>query len=175
MRFIRNLAFNQSGFTLVEALISIVIMSGGLLALAIAMAQGAIVMSTAHYHQIAKEKASEAMESVFTSRDANKFASWNSIQNVSNGGIFQNGAQLMRLAGPDGLVNTADDLVDIEKDPGKNGIPGDGDDVPLNRFTREIQIANLSANLRQIDIVISYTAGNVTRQYRLRAFMSPFA
>jgi hypothetical protein len=99
------------------------------------------------------------------------------IQNVDGGGIFLNGMQPLRVAGADGLVNTLDDqsLTQIESDPGKNGIPGDADDVFLTNFQREIQIADLSANLRQITVTVSYTVGGVTRQYQLTSFMSPFA
>jgi prepilin-type N-terminal cleavage/methylation domain-containing protein len=177
MRLIRRLRSGQSGFSLVEALIAIAILSVGLLALATGLSQGMIIMSTSHYHQVAKEKAAEAMESVFTSRDANRFASWDSIQNEDNGGIFLNGAQPLRIAGADGLVNTLDDrnITQIESDPGKNGIPGDGDDVLLSNYTREIQIEDRGTNLRQITIIISYQVGGMTREYRLTSLMSPFA
>jgi prepilin-type N-terminal cleavage/methylation domain-containing protein len=175
MRLIRKLYSSQAGVTLVEVLMSIVILSGGLLALATAMAQGMFVMSTSHFHQTAKERASAAMESVFTSRDSNKIGGWDAIRNVSNNGIFLDGAQSMKMAGPDGLSNTADDLTTIESDPGKNGIPGDEDDIQLNNFTREIQIADMGTNLRQITIIITYRVGSLNRQYRLTAYMSPFA
>jgi type II secretory pathway pseudopilin PulG len=177
MRLQRNCRSSQSGFSLVEALIGITILSGGLLALATGLSQGMVLMSATHFHQIAKEKASEAMESVFTSRDADRFDSWDDIQNIDSGGIFLNGPQPLRVAGGDGLVNTLDDqsLTQIESDPGKNGIPGDADDLVLSNFQREIQIEDLSANLRQITVIVSYTFGGVTRQYRLTSYMSPFA
>ncbi len=177
MRLIRKLSSGECGFSLVESLIGILILSGGLLALGTGLAQGMLLMSSSHYHQVAKEKASEAMESVFTSRDADRFDSWNDIQNVNSGGIFLNGPQPLRVAGSDGLVNTLDDeeLTQIESDPGKNGIPGDSDDVLLSNFTREIRIADLSANLRQITVIICYTVGNMTRRYQLTSYMSPFA
>jgi hypothetical protein len=177
MRLAGNCGSSQSGFSFVEALIGLAILSGGLLALASGLSQGMVLMSTTHFHQIAKEKASEAMESVYTSRDADRFDSWDDIQNVDGGGIFLNGMQPLRVAGADGLVNTLDDqsLTQIESDPGKNGIPGDADDVFLTNFQREIQIADLSANLRQITVTVSYTVGGVTRQYQLTSFMSPFA
>jgi prepilin-type N-terminal cleavage/methylation domain-containing protein len=166
---------HSSGFTLVEALIAMVILGGGLLALTLAMAQGMILMSTAHYHQIAKEEASEAMESVYTARDVNKITRWNDIRNQSNGGIFLDGAQPMRLAGADGLVNTNDDLATIKNDPGKNGIPGDTDDIPLDNYTREILITDRNANLREITVIITYTVNNLSRRYRLTTYMSPYA
>lgn len=168
----------QSGFTLIEAMIALLILSGGLLALASALAQGLLLSSGSHYHQWAKEKASEAMESVFTARDARKIPSWNSIQNAgsSASGIFLDGPQPIRQAGEDGLVNTNDDG-NLESLPGKDGIPGTADDeiFTADRFSREIEIQNIRSNLRQIRIIIRYAVGNVQRQYQLTSFISPFA
>jgi hypothetical protein len=167
----------QSGFTLVEALMAILILAGGLLALATAFAQGMVVMSTSHYHQIAKEKASEAIESVTTSRDTRVIA-WARIRNVSQGGVFLDGPQAVRAQGADGLVNTADDgAVENAILPGPDGLLGTGDDivVPLDTFTREIEIRDLSANLRQIRVIVRYQVGHLARQYQLLTYVSTFA
>jgi type II secretory pathway pseudopilin PulG len=177
MHFARESHQDQTGFTLVEALIAIVIMGGGLLALASAFAQGMIVMSTSHYHQIAKEKASEAIESVFTSRDT-RTTTWAQIRNAADGGVFLNGPQPLRAQGVDGLVNTNDDgAVETETLPGPDGSIGTGDDVvtPLDRFTREIDITDIAANLRRIRVIIRYQVGHLTREYELVAFISSFA
>jgi prepilin-type N-terminal cleavage/methylation domain-containing protein len=168
---------DQSGFTLVETLIAIIILTGGLLALASAFAQGMVVMSTSHYHQIAKEKASEAIESVFTSRDT-RIITWSQIRNVSNGGVFRDGPQPLRAPGRDGLVNTSDDgALETETGPGPDGQLGTGDDVvfPLDAFTREIQITDIASNLRQIRVVLRYRVGYLTRQYQLVTYISSFA
>ena len=60
MRPVGRLSQDNSGFSLVEALMAAVILAGGLLALAYGLSQGMVIASTSHYHQIAKEKASEA-------------------------------------------------------------------------------------------------------------------
>jgi hypothetical protein len=170
---------SELGLTLVETMIAMLILSGGLLALASAFAQGMIIMSSSHFHQIAKEKASEAIESVFTSRDTRTIA-WNQIRNAENEGIFLDGPQPLRGSGADGLVNTEDDkqeAVESEITPGPDGKMGTGDDVAvlLNAFTREIQIADLGANLRQITVTVTYQVGNLTRHYELIAYISSFA
>jgi prepilin-type N-terminal cleavage/methylation domain-containing protein len=178
MRSIRKYEIHQSGFTLVEVMIAIVILGGGLLALAVALTQGMVILSTSRYNQIAKEKASEAMESVFASRDARKIASWNSIKNHRNGGIFLDGPRQLRAAGPDGLVNTADDgNPETVVEPGPDKIMGTADDavVALDNFQREIEISDVAANLRQIRIIVSYTVGRLNRQYQLTSFISPFS
>ncbi len=177
MQVLKKYHSSQSGFTLVETLIAAVIMSGGLLALATAFAQGMILMSTSHYHQVAKEKASEAIESVFTSRDTRTIL-WNQVRNVGNGGIFLNGPQPLRSQGPDGLINTADDgTVEQETLPGPDGVLGTDDDInlALNTFTREIEIRDIGPNLRQIRVVIRYQIGHLARDYQLTAFISSFA
>jgi len=168
---------NQSGFTLVEAMVATIILSGGLLALALAFAQGMIAMLTSHCHQIAKEKASEAIETVSTSRDT-RIITWAQIRNVSNGGVFLDGPQPLRAPGPDGLVNTSDDgALENETLPGSDGILGTGDDIvhPLSAFTREIEIRDIAPNLRQIRIIIRYQIGHLTRQYELITYISSFA
>ncbi len=168
---------HQSGFTLLETMISIILLGGGLLALASAFAEGLVVMSTSHAHQVAKEKASEAVESVTTSRDT-RVITWAQIRNVSNGGIFLDGPQPLRAQGTDGLVNTADDgAMETETLPGPDGVLGTGDDVvnSLDDFTREIEIRDIAPNLRQIRVIVRYRIGHLNRQYELITFVSSFA
>jgi prepilin-type N-terminal cleavage/methylation domain-containing protein len=167
----------QSGFTILETMIAIVILGGGLLALAVGFAQGLQLQSTSHYHQIAKEKASEAVESVFTSRDT-RTVTWARIQNVNDGGVFLNGPQPLRLQGTDGLLNTADDgAAETEVLPGPDNSLGTGDDIvhALDNFTREIEIRDVGANLRQIRVIIRYHMGQMNRQYELITYISSFA
>jgi type II secretory pathway pseudopilin PulG len=177
MPIAKELRGNQSGFSLVETLFAIFIMGGGLLALASAFSQGMVLMATGHYQQIAKEKASEAIESVTSARDTRIFT-WDKIQNVSQGGIFLDGAQPLRTPGADGMVGTADDgAVETETLPGPDGILGTADDkvVTLTAFRRQIQITTIEPNLRQVAVTISYTVGRITRQYQLITYISAFA
>jgi hypothetical protein len=156
---------------------SIVLLSAGLLALASAFAHGMIAMASSHPHQIAKEKASEAIESVFTSLDT-RIITWARIRNVSQGGIFLDGPQPLRGQGPDGLVNTADDTTqECETLPGPDNQLGTDDDVEilLSGFTRDIEIRDIGPNLRQIRVIIQYQIGHLTRQYQLVTFISSFA
>jgi hypothetical protein len=159
MAEIRTSQTDESGLTLVETMISIIIMGGGLLALALAFAQGMVTMSTSHSHQVAKEKAAEAIESVNTSRDT-RVITWNQIRNISSGGVFQDGARQIRVPGPDGLVNTADD---------------GALDPAMTDFTRQIEIVDLAPNLREIRVIIRYQIGSLQRQYRLVSYVSSFA
>jgi prepilin-type N-terminal cleavage/methylation domain-containing protein len=171
-----------AGFTLIEAMVAMTVLTVGLLGLAQAFYMGMRNMSTSSANLIAREKAREAIESVHTARDT-RTISWAQIRNVSNGGVFLDGAQPLYAAGADGLVNTADDAaagLEALRDPGPNGILGDADDVvtPLNGFTRQIQILELSpvnADLRQIVVTITYTVGPQRGTYTLRTFISAFS
>ena len=168
---------NQSGFSLVDTLLGMVILGVGLLALAVAFSQGMITMSASHCQEVAKQKASEAVESVTSARDT-RVITWAQIRNVGSGGIFLNGAQPLRNPGADGLVNTADDgALEVETLPGSDGVLGTGDDVvfQLNDFTREINITDLATNLRQILVTVTYRVGGVTRTYQLITYISSFA
>jgi hypothetical protein len=168
---------SQAGFSLLETLIAAVLLSGGLLALAAGLSQGMLIMSTSHYHQIAKEKASEALESVNTSRDTH-IITWAQIRNVSQGGIFLDSAQPLRAHGTDGLVNTADDgAAETEHLPGPDGNLGNADDVvnSLDAFRRQIVITDIATNLRQIRVIVTYQIGHLSRQYEVISYISAFA
>lgn len=177
MLIVRESHGKQSGFTLIETMISIIILGGGLLALASAFSQGMILMATSHYQQIAKEKACEAVESVTSSRDT-RVITWARIRNVSRGGVFLDGPQPLRAQGSDGLVNTADDgAPETETLPGPDRLLGTADDIviPLNAFTREIEITDIAPNLRQIRVIVRYQMGHLAREYQVVTFISSFA
>ncbi len=171
-----------AGFTLIEAMVAMTVLLVGLLGLAQAFYLGMRHMSTSSANLTAREKAREAIESVHTARDT-RTITWAQIRNVSDGGVFLDGAQPLYAAGADGLVNTADDAaagLEVLRDPGPNGTLGDADDIvtPLNGFTRQIQILELSPvnpDLRQVLVTITYSVGPQRGSYTLRTFISSFS
>jgi hypothetical protein len=177
MPIVKGPLSNQSGFSLIDTLFGIVILGGGLLALASAFSQGMVLMSTSHYQQIAKEKAAEAVESVTSARDT-RVITWAQIRNAGNGGVFLDGPRPLRAPGLDGLVNTADDgAAETETLPGPDGLLGTGDDVvlPLDKFTRQILITDIAPNLRQVTVTVIFQVGPLVRQYQLISYISSFA
>jgi prepilin-type N-terminal cleavage/methylation domain-containing protein len=172
----------ESGFTLIEALVAMSILSVALLNLAQAFYLGMRHMSTSSANLVAREKAREAVESVHTARDTRTIR-WAQIRNVSAAGVFLDGARPLNAAGADGLVNTADDAaagLEVQRSPGPNGILGDADDVltPLSGFQRQIEIRELvpvNPALRELVITITYTVGPQQRTYTLRTFISSFS
>ncbi len=170
------------GFTLIEAVIAMSILTVGLLALAQAFYVGMQHMSASSANLTAREKAREAVESVHTARDTRTIV-WAQIRNVSAGGVFLDGPQALNAAGVDGLINTADDAaagVETQRDPGPNGILGDADDLvtPMTGFLREIRIRELvpaKPDLRELVVTITYSVGRQQRTYTLRTVISAFS
>jgi prepilin-type N-terminal cleavage/methylation domain-containing protein len=175
------------GFSLIEVMIATLVLTIGLLALVGVMAVGLQTAASSSANLIAREKAREAVESVHTARDTGELA-WNRVNNVANGGSFLDGAQDMRMPGPDGLVNTADDgAIETLREPGGDGILNNADDIlkPLEPtlFQREISIAPLTLdgsttvnlNLRQVTVIVSYRVRAAWRTYTLTTYVSSYS
>lgn len=178
----RQATRGTAGFSLLEALVALVVLTVGLLGLAQAFYLGMRHMSTSSANLVAREKAREAVESVHTARDT-RTITWAQIRNVSAGGVFLDGAQPLNAAGADGLVNTADDAaagLEVLRDPGPDGVLGTADDIvtPLVGFTRQVQIVELNPvnpELRQIVVTITYQVGPQRGSYVLRTYISAFS
>lgn len=179
----------QSGFTLIEVMISIGVLTVGLVSLLGVFALALKSTQTAQEDMIAKQLASEAMESIFTARDTGQ-KGWTDIQNVGAGGIFTDPAsqQPINNAGGDGIVGTSDDAnagAKVLTLPGPDGVVGDSDDVTLSlaNYTRTIAITsvldssgNTIPTLRQITITIQYTTSQfkTPKTYVLSGYISAF-
>jgi type II secretory pathway pseudopilin PulG len=183
MKALRLNSRKASGFTLLEAMISIVVLSFGVLSLAAIYAQGIMYASLTQYDYIAQKKAEEAIETIFTARDT-KVLTWAQIQNTAQGGVFIGGPRPLLDPGPDGLVGTADDNVNLPDEiiigPGPDKVLGTADDQVVNLnpwMTRTIAISavNGETNLRQITVTMNYTVGRVQRTYTLISYISAFA
>lgn len=172
----------ESGFALVEVLVSMVLVVVGVVALLGATTVMARKITGSQDQFIASQRAAEAIESVFKARD-NRVLTWAQIRNVSgetgaDGGIFRDGAQQVRDPGADGLVNTTDDgaVAELIK-PGPDGLLGTDDDIrtPLFGFTREIEIRDLGASLRQLRVIVRYRTSTGSGEYVLTTYLSSYA
>jgi type II secretory pathway pseudopilin PulG len=173
-------AASEAGFSLIETIIAMGILATGLLSLAAVFASGLSNLASSSANLVAREKAREAIESVHTARDT-RIIQWAQIRNVSQGGVFQDGPQPLRTAGADGLVNTADDTgMETSLGPGPDNRLGTADDVrtPMTTYTREIRISDIitngvaNPNLRQLQVLVTYTVGRNRRTYTLTTFVS---
>jgi type II secretory pathway pseudopilin PulG len=168
---------SQSGFSLVETVFAIGILSVGALGMAGVFAQGMQRTTSSPGELVATQKAAEAIESVFSARDSHSIT-WNQIRNQAYGGIFKNGPTPMTVAGADGVVNTDDDgAIESVDLPGPDQRLGTSDDVTttLTGFTREIAITDLSVDLRSITVTIVYTINGQQKTFALTALISSFA
>jgi type IV pilus modification protein PilV len=190
---------SQSGFSLIEVMISMVVLTIGLLALLCTLGVTMAANQTSQEDMIARQLASEAMESIFTARNTSQL-NFAAINNTTTaGGIFVTGAQPIKCAGPDGILGTADDTncltasgavcpdggVECLTEPGPDRIVGTADDViySLGNYTRTISISplldgsgNVIPTLVSVNITINYTVSNAghTRSYVLNEYISSY-
>ena len=171
----------QQGFALLETLIAIVVLMIGLLAVLATFALAIGNTTSVQYDSVARQKAAEAMESIFTARQTSQ-VTFDKIQNVGAGnGIFIVGFNQMTDPGPDGLDGTGDDVAAAPiRLPGQSGvITNTAQDVlvDLGNFTRQIQIVDLpgNPNVRQITVSVRYPVPQGWyRTYDVQALISSY-
>lgn len=187
-RNLRGRRAGERGFTLMEVMISMVVLTVGLVSLLGVFGLAMAATQTSQQDMIAKQLANEALESIITARNTSQLT-WDQIANVGTGnGIFVTGSQTINLAGGDGIVGTADDAsagIQVLREPGPDGIYGTSDDVlvPLTGYQRQITIGqvvdaagNVMPSLRSINVTIQYSTPRlgVLKTYVLNSFISQF-
>jgi len=186
---------SQRGFTIIETMIAMTIMGIGIVTLIAAFAAGMAATQTSQENLIARQKTLEAMESIYTARNTQQIT-FSQIANFPTG-IFTAGSTQLLCAGPDGLVNTTDDVQcpangpcaagpECVVMPGPDGILGNSDDVAmsLGNFTRQVQInsvlesdgVTVNPTLKQITVTVSYIPTGLTtpRTYQVNALISAY-
>lgn len=176
-----SLRRSEVGFSLLEMVIAITLLTVGLLGVASAI--GYAMVASNHGRQITNTKllAVSILEQMETLRDTNNltFGQIANVGQVSNKGAvknfdgFQPGFQQVSInPGPDGIFGTVDDLIDSV-----NGIYGDGNDQINPNFalvgvTRQIQITDLSTTLKRIQVTIDYSVPGGTRQLVATSYLN---
>ena len=178
----------QRGFSLLEVVISMALLTIGLVSLAGVFGLAMASTQESQEDMIAKQMANEVVESIVTARNTAQL-SWDAIQNTSDGGIFLNGFQQAYMPAGDGILGTADDVTGAQyvtiTEPGPDGIYGTSDDIslPLSNYRRQIQIqpvtdanGNVVPSLRAINVTIQYNTPRtrVPKTYSLSSFISQF-
>jgi type II secretory pathway pseudopilin PulG len=188
---------SEQGFTILEVMIAVVVMTIGILAVMASFATAIAATASAQEDLVARHKALDALESIYTARNSQQLP-FASINNIANGGVFKSGAQALLCAGPDGLVGTADDVACTAPDtgaacpggveclvlPGPDGVLGTADDVTqtLSNFTRTITFnpvdlptGGVNTNLIAVTVAVSYTkAGWPARTYSVNGLISSY-
>ena len=192
----------ESGFSLLEVMISMVILTVGLLTVLSVFGLAIASTQTSQLDMIAKQLANEAYESIVTARNTSQIG-WDAIQNTSGTqyctstpspcGIFvgiSTSPQFQPIynSGADGIFGTVDDAAAGEEtleEPGPDGRYGDADDIklPLTNYQRAIQISplfdtnnNLVPTLRSVTITVQYTTPRMRtkKTYVLNSFISQY-
>jgi prepilin-type N-terminal cleavage/methylation domain-containing protein len=173
------------GFTLLETIMAISVLTVGLLALLALVTNSITTMQFAQEDLIARQKAQETLESLFSARNTQQIT-FDKIQNVSAGGIFLEGFQPLRIPGADGIVGTQDDGgIENMTLPGPDGLLGTSDDIQqaLGTFERQIIIAPVpradgtaNPDLRQVTVTMRYKTLNNQkyRNYQVASYVSRY-
>jgi len=168
---------SDAGFTLIEAMVAMLVLTVGAVGMAATFLHGMKAATSSPSELVATQKAAEAIESVFSARDSHTIT-WNQLRNQAYSGIFKNGAQSMKLAGNDGIVNTNDDgAIESVVMPGPDQTMGTSDDKTerLTLYSREIRIVDIRPDLRSLTVIIKYPSGPTTQTYTLTTYISAFA
>ena len=177
----------QRGFTLIEVVVSMCVMTVGLLAMLAVF--GLAIASTQASQQdlVAKQLASEAMENIFTARNTDQVDPamtpprgivWGDIQNVSQGGIFVDGQMAISQPGSDGIIGTADDgpAMTLNIADPNGGLSGKT--MGLTNYKRQTTITNVTGDgsVRSISIVVTYTTPRspFPKTYTLSGYISQY-
>ncbi len=163
----------QNGFSLIEAVVAIFILTIGLIGTAAALSYAIYYGTISRNVTGAKSIIVGEIEEIETIRNAHRLdfkqiANVGSVDNTDAPAIFNGFStgfkELSLNPGPDGVNGTDDDLRDSGPD-GSFGTADDFDNPALVRsgFTRQITITNLSLSMKKIEIKVRYfgTGGRV--------------
>jgi type II secretory pathway pseudopilin PulG len=161
-----NFVKTQDGFSLIEAVVAIFILTVGLIGTA------ATLGYAIHYGSISRNVTGaksiifaqiEEVEALRNSRrlDFKQIANVGGVDNTNTpavfGGFSTGFKELSLNPGPDGVNGTADDLLD----DGVDDTYGTGDDFENPAFvrsgyTRQITVTNLSSSMKKVEIRVRY-------------------
>lgn len=167
---------NQNGFTYIEVIIAILIMTIGILSLLSAITYAVLRERESEQRNTARQLTNAAMESIFAIRDLQQVVgattaidNWNAVANVgaTPQGIFLTGYNTIRKdSGKDGIEGTADDACSTTTCV--VGAYTNSSDV-IKDYQREIIITNIFepnsiiSNRRKVVINVRYFAGQLQR------------
>lgn len=157
---------NEKGFSMLEAIAAIFIITIGLIGTAAAITYALKFSAISRNVTNAKLLATGEIEEIDSLRntrrlDFNQIANVGNVDNSSSANTFTGfttGFQPISLnPGPDGVDGTADDL----RDPGADGAFGTADDfdnqaLVRSGYQRQITITTLSPSLKKVEVKIRY-------------------
>jgi prepilin-type N-terminal cleavage/methylation domain-containing protein len=173
---------SDSGFSLLEVVVAITLLTVGLLGVASAI--GYAMVASNHGRSITNTKllAVSILEQMETLRNTGNltFGQIANVGQVNNAGStrtflgFPAGPQQVSInPGPDGMFGTADDLIDA----GFDQIFGTIDDVvnpnlAIIGVTRQIQITSLSGTLKKVEVTVNYSVSGNMKQLKAVCYLN---
>ncbi len=172
---------NQSGFSYLEVIFAIMIMTIGVGAMISAISLAMIREAESDNRNIARQISSSALESIFAARDlrnANPLNNWNAINNTTvTDGIFVTGWTPVRLdAGFDGINGTADDACPTGQNCTVAGNTNSSAEIP--GFQRQIIITDLpetnipTIRKKKVEISVRFIVGQQTRTEKITTLIT---
>jgi Tfp pilus assembly protein PilV len=172
--------------SLIEVMLATFVLGVGLMGAAQTMGTAASSVLISQEQLIAKQKAREALESVFSARNTQHIL-WEDVKNTSAGGVFIDGFQTLRETGEDGIANTADDAdasLETLRFPGADGVFDTADDETrtLSTFQWSITVSDVmldvdtvDPDVRLIEVRVRYMFRGFQKTVRLGSMISRFS
>lgn len=173
---------SDSGFSLLEMVVAITLLTVGLLGVASAI--GYAMVASNHGRSITNTKllAVSILEQMETLRNTGNltFGQIANVGQVNNAGATRNflgfpagPQQVSTNPGPDGMFGTADDLVDAGND-GDFGTPDDviNPNLAIVGITRQIQITSLSSTFKKVEVTVNYSVSGNMKQLKAICYLN---
>lgn len=169
----------EAGFSLLEMVVAMLVLSIGLLAVASAIGYALMVSNRGRGVTNSKMLIVSMLEQMETLRNTGQLH-FNEISNAQVTGSSFTGfpntfLPVSRTPGPDGIFGTIDDL----RNAGSNGIYGDADDwtdpsLARPGYTREVIITTLPTNdyLKKIQVTLRYTSEGKVRDLVCSSYLN---
>lgn len=163
---LRKQGRSESGVTILEMVVAMLILTVGLLGLAASIGYAVTVSNKGRNLTNTKLLVVSLMEQMETLRNTEQLtfgqiANQGSVDNSGSLKVFIGFPtafqQLSINPGPDGIFGTNDDMIS----PGPDNVYGTSDDIvdstwAVAGYQRQITITNLSANLKRIQVTVRY-------------------
>lgn len=173
---------SDSGFSLLETVVAITILTVGLLGVASAIGYAMVASNRGRSITNTKLLAVSILEQMETLRNTGNltFGQIANVGQVNNAGAartflgFPTGPQqVSRNPGPDGIYGTADDLIDA----GNDNLFGTSDDVvnpnlAILGVTRQIQVTSLSGSLKKVQVTVNYSVSGSMQQLKAVCYLN---
>ena len=172
----------EKGFSYIEVIIAIMIMTIGILACLSAISFAMFREQQAENRNTARQITSSAIESIFAARDLrnnNALNTWASINNTTASvpGIFQSGWTPIREdAGSDGIHGTSDDACQTGVSCPSGGATNTSAEV--QGFQRSIVITDIAEpgistiRKRKLEISVRFNAGQIVQNETVSTIIS---